>query len=203
MTEQINDQISAFIDDELSADESAMLVRRFERDPEARGRALRYTLIGDALRGQLLEPNPSILRRRVAASLSGAQAASPAKAAAGWPLRFARPALGFGIAAAVAIVAIGVLRVVNDTQVAPVPVAATVETAQPLQVRAIGDEAPSYVVPQEAPEGRAVTPPIRLTNYLMRHGEYASGLSRTSVHSNVVSATTELPAEVEKTEARQ
>jgi sigma-E factor negative regulatory protein RseA len=203
MTEQINDQISAFIDDELSADESAMLVRRFERDPEARGRALRYTLIGDALRGQLLEPNPSILRRRVAASLSGAQAASPAKAAAGWPLRFARPALGFGIAAAVAIVAIGVLRVVNDTQVAPVPVAATVETAQPLQVRAIGDEAPSYVVPQEAPEGRAVTPPIRLTNYLMRHGEYASGLSRTSVHSNVVSATTELPARVEKTEARQ
>jgi hypothetical protein len=87
--------------------------------------------------------------------------------------------------------------------VAPVPVAATVETAQPLQVRAIGDEAPSYVVPQEAPEGRAVTPPIRLTNYLMRHGEYASGLSRTSVHSNVVSATTELPARVEKTEARQ
>ena len=75
MTEQINDQISAFIDDELSADESAMLVRRFERDPEARGRALRYTMIGDALRGQLLEPHPSILRRRVAASLSGAQAA--------------------------------------------------------------------------------------------------------------------------------
>jgi hypothetical protein len=36
MTEQINDQISAFIDDELSADESALLVRRFERDPDAR-----------------------------------------------------------------------------------------------------------------------------------------------------------------------
>jgi sigma-E factor negative regulatory protein RseA len=202
MTEQINDQVSAFIDDELSADESAMLVRRFERDPEARGRALRYTLIGDALRGQLLEPNPSILRRRVAASLSGAHAA-PAKVAAGWPLRFARPAVGFGIAAAVAVVAIGALRVVNDAQDAPATVAATVETAQPLQVREISVEAPSYVVPQEAPEGRPVTPPIRLTNYLMRHGEYASGLSRTSVHSNVVSATTELPAELEKTEARQ
>ena len=202
MTEQINDQISAFIDDELSADESAMLVRRFERDPEARGRALRYTMIGDALRGQLLEPNPSILRHRVAASLSGVQAAGPAKTAAAWPMRFARPAVGFGIAAAVAVVAIGVLRVVNDAQVAPATVAA-VETAQPLQVRQISDEAPSYVVPQEAPEGRPVTPPIRLTNYLMRHGEYASGLSRTSVHSNVVSATTELPAELEKTEARQ
>ena len=43
MTDQINDQISAFIDNELSADESALLVRRFERDPEARARAMRYT----------------------------------------------------------------------------------------------------------------------------------------------------------------
>ena len=56
MTDQINDQISAFIDNELSADESALLVRRFERDPESRTRAMRYTLIGASLRGELLEP---------------------------------------------------------------------------------------------------------------------------------------------------
>jgi len=55
MTDQINDQISAFIDNELSADESALLVRRFERDPESRTRAMRYTLIGASLRGELLE----------------------------------------------------------------------------------------------------------------------------------------------------
>ena len=41
MTEQINDQISAFIDDELSPEESALLVRRFERDARARGQATR------------------------------------------------------------------------------------------------------------------------------------------------------------------
>ena len=33
MTEQINDQISAFIDDELPDQESTFLLRRFERDP--------------------------------------------------------------------------------------------------------------------------------------------------------------------------
>ena len=40
------------------ADESALLVRRFERDAEARARAMRYTLIGSALRGELLDPHP-------------------------------------------------------------------------------------------------------------------------------------------------
>ena len=82
MTDQINDQISAFIDNELSADESALLVRRFERDAEARARAQRYTLIGSALRGELLEPHPSVLRQRVAAALSGGAAPSVAKARA-------------------------------------------------------------------------------------------------------------------------
>jgi negative regulator of sigma E activity len=72
MTEQINDQISAFIDDELSAEESALLVRRFERDPNARQLAMRYTMIGAALRGELLDPHPSLLQRRVSAVLSGA-----------------------------------------------------------------------------------------------------------------------------------
>ena len=49
MTEQISDQISAFIDDELSEQECAFLVRRFEHDTEARGQAVRYTMIGSAL----------------------------------------------------------------------------------------------------------------------------------------------------------
>src|SRR5688572_19463230 len=108
MTDQINDQISAFIDNELPADESALLVRRFERDPEARARALRYTLIGSALRGELLEPHPSVLRQRVAAALSGAGApVIHTKAREHWSTRFARPALGVGIAATVAVAAIG------------------------------------------------------------------------------------------------
>src|SRR5687767_13827556 len=160
MTEQINDQISAFIDNELSADESALLVRRFERDTEARARAMRYTLIGSALRGELLEPHPSVLRQRVANALSGT-APTAAKPRERWTERLARPLLGFGIAATVAVVAIGALRSLNEVSVAPN--AGTPLTATELPTR------DSYVVPSDTDESR-VGAPIRLTNYLMHHG---------------------------------
>jgi negative regulator of sigma E activity len=177
MTDQINDQISAFIDNELSADESALLVRRFERDTDARARAMRYTLIGASLRGELLEPHPSVLRQRISAALSGNTAPSAAKVRERPMDRWARPLFGLGIAATVAVVAIGTLRFLNDPAIAPAGAAAP--AAVSLQARD-----PAYVVPQNTDETTTVAP--RLTNYLMRHGEFASGLTRTSVNSNVV-----------------
>jgi negative regulator of sigma E activity len=177
MTDQINDQISAFIDNELSADESALLVRRFERDTEARARAMRYTLIGASLRGELLEPHPSVLRQRISAALSGNTAPAVAKVRERSADRWTRPLFGLGIAATVAVVAIGALRFLNDPALAPAGVPASAAAAR---------QAPdpgAYVVPQNTDE-TTVAP--RLTNYLMRHGEFASGLTRTSVNSNVV-----------------
>jgi sigma-E factor negative regulatory protein RseA len=180
MTDQINDQISAFIDNELSADESALLVRRFERDPDSRARALRYTLIGASLRGELLEPHPSVLRQRVAAALSGAPAPSAPRARERWTDRYARPLLGVGIAATVAVVAIGTLRSLNEASFVSDGVAPLAAT--PAREAAAG---PSYVVPPVTDPSRTEAS-IRLTNYLMHHGEYASGLTRTSVSSNVI-----------------
>jgi len=182
MTDQINDQISAFIDNELSADESSLLVRRFERDTEARSRAMRYTLIGAALRGELLEPHPSVLRQRVASALSGGTVPTVAKARDRSTDRWARPILGVGIAATVAVVAIGALRSLNETPLAPGNPA--VIPAAALQAR--DAVAPSYVVPEASDQSSRAVGSIRLTNYLMHHGEYASGLTRTSVSSNVV-----------------
>jgi negative regulator of sigma E activity len=188
MTDQISDQISAFIDNELSADESALLVRRFERDPDARARAMRYTLIGASLRGELLEPHPSVLRQRIAAALSGNAAPSAPRAREPWTDRWARPLLGVGIAATVAVVAIGTLRSLNEASVAPAGTLPVVG-AIPMQAtdRAVDQ---SYVVPPVTGGERADVP-IRLTNYLMHHGEFASGLSRTSVNSNVLGGTME------------
>src|SRR5262245_5309730 len=145
MTDQINDQISAFIDNELSADESALLVRRFERDGEARARAMRYTLIGASLRGELLEPHPSVLRQRIAVALSGATAPSVPRPRERWTDRWARPLLGVGIAATVAVAAIGTLRSLNDSSIAPIPT--TAAGAFPLQA-SDPVRAPAYVVPQ-------------------------------------------------------
>jgi sigma-E factor negative regulatory protein RseA len=183
MTDQINDQISAFIDNELSADESALLVRRFERDAEARTRAMRYTSIGASLRGELLEPHPSVLRQRVAAALSGGALPSVPKPRERLAERWARPLLGVGIAATVAVVAVGTLRSLNEAAFAPSDV--TQRAGVPLQVR---DPvvAPSYVVPQDTDVEQSRTVAPRLANYLMHHGEFASGLTRTSVNSNVV-----------------
>jgi sigma-E factor negative regulatory protein RseA len=183
MTDQINDQISAFIDNELSADESALLVRRFERDPDARARAMRYTLIGASLRGELLEPHPSVLRQRVAAVLSGALPSQPKPREQRWVERLAQPLLGVAIAATVAVVAISVLRSFNEPSLVPggmAPVAATLQVDDTAA-------APSYVVPKDTDQSRTPAT-IRLTNYLMHHGEFASGLTRTSVNSNVVGA---------------
>lgn len=196
MTDQINDQISAFIDNELSADESALLVRRFERDGDARARAMRYTLIGASLRGELLEPHPSVLRQRISSALSGTTAPAAPKPRDRWTDRWAKPMLGVGIAATVAVVAISTLRFMNEASVAPIP--ATAIGALPLQV-SDPVKAPFYTVPQGTDLSRTDAP-IRLTNYLMHHGEFASGLTRTSVNSNVLGGAIE-PAVVTETAA--
>ncbi len=192
----IHDQISAFLDDELSDEETAFLVRRFERDPEARNQLRRYTAIGCALRGELTTADPDVLRRRVTSALHGAvpQQQLAARAAIVQPrrARLVRPFVGVGIAAAVAIAAVIGLRYANEARF---PVEGALD-ATPLQAGQ-WTEPPSYVVPQDAAESGPVAPPIRLTNYLMRHGEYASGLSRTSVHSNVVGAVESAPPRAE------
>ena len=199
MTDQINDQISAFIDNELSADESALLVRRFERDGDARARAMRYTLIGASLRGELLEPHPSVLRQRISSALSGTTAPVAPRARERWTDRWARPMLGVGIAATVAVVAIGTLRSLNEASITPLPTTAV--GAFPLQVSdSVRAPAPSYVVPQGTDLSRTVAP-IRLTNYLIHHGEFASGLTRTSVNSNVLGGAIE-PAVTETAVAK-
>ena len=187
MTDQINDQISAFIDDELSDEESAFLLRRFERDSGSRDLAVRYTLIGSALRGELLGPDPAILRRRIAIAMTGAPIAATRTPVARWHARIARPLIGVGIAASVAIAAVGGLRLINDARLADGASAPGLTASSPREMREIV-AAPSYVVPQEVSDGPVVAPAIRLTNYLVHPGEYASRLSRTSVHSNVVGA---------------
>jgi negative regulator of sigma E activity len=192
MTEQISDQISAFIDDELSDEESAFLVRRFERDADARSRAARYTMIGAALRDEPVGPNHSVLRRRIAVALTGTAPPAQQRPAARMQWRYLRPAVGVGIAATVAVASLLGLRAVNVARVGD-PGNPTAASA-PLQARA-ADPAPSYVVPRETSDTTPVlpAPQVRLTNYVMHHSEYASRLSRTSVRSNVVGAAELLP----------
>lgn len=191
MTDDINHQISAFIDDELSEQESAFLVRRFEHNTAARSQAMRYTIIGSALRGELLQPDPNVLRRRIAAAMAGVpQTAAVARQSQRWSIGFAKPLVGVGIAASVAVVAIVGMRQLNESRLAPAP--GTAATSPAFVAQEVSTPA-SYVVPQEVNAQHPIVSPIRLTNYLVHHGEYASRLSRTSVHSNVVGAAEDEP----------
>ena len=187
MSEKLQEQVSAFTDDELSEEECAFLVRRLERDPEFRDRALRYSMIGAAMRGELLNPDPDLLRRRVREELDGIRSTGHERAPPVASRRLIRPAAGFGIAAAVALTALLVLGIVNRP----------VDPGDPSQLIADtgGDAVPegpvSYIVPDEPVDtlvsGNPMSAsPIRLTNYLITHGEYASGLGRTSIHTDVL-----------------
>ena len=51
MSEQIREQVSAFLDGELPSSETELLLKRLTRDPELRQSFGRYALIGEALRG--------------------------------------------------------------------------------------------------------------------------------------------------------
>ncbi len=77
MTDRIKEQLSAFLDGELPDPESALLLKRLERDDELRGALSRYSLIGAVLRSDGDVP----AARQVAARVSAAIAREPARGA--------------------------------------------------------------------------------------------------------------------------
>ncbi len=190
MAEQIQDQISAFADDELTLEECQFLVRRLERDPESREKVARFAVIGAALRGELLDPDPDVLRNRVRQILEGVSlAARTSTDSPGWATRMIRPVLGTGIAAGVA--ALGLLALNNNSQISPGG-GAPAMAAQQVTVGEPYSPELSYVVPQDsgialAGAAQIVQPQILLTNYILRHGNVAIGIGRRSIYSNVVS----------------
>lgn len=189
MTEHIQEQISAFIDDELSSEECAFLVRRLGSDATARAQMVRYAAIGSVLRTEGLIASSTLLRDRVQAALDGV-ATAPARRMVPTrrtpPLRarrrWAYSVAGAGVAASVAAVALFGLRTALEDGGAMAPV----QAADGMAPSGRSAAPPSYVVPTDASGQRVFAPPIRLTNYLVQHGNYTSTLQRTSVHSNVV-----------------
>ena len=184
MTEQIRRQISLFMDDELSAEECELFVRRLQRDEESRNLYMRYQLIGAAIRGEQIDASYDVLRSRLQTALG-----RPRREPAARPVRLAtrsafKAVAGVGIAATVALVSLLLLRV--DFALEQPAELAAAAGPQPRLERV---ETPSYVVPLQVPAARVVTPEVRLTSlqYLMHHSGHASGFSRTLVHSNVLS----------------
>jgi sigma-E factor negative regulatory protein RseA len=191
MTDRIKEQLSAFLDGELPDPESALLLKRLERDDDLRGALSRYSLIGAVLRNEGDVP----AARQVAARVSAAVAREPA-----WTRRFTwlpgRVALGRGVAgiAVAAGVALGAVILVQEVL--------TVEAVAPVAVLARADVPPVQPVsdetgPLDAPAEPYVTPPAaevsggiapaEFANYLVAHYGYASPLVRRSVGAGLIS----------------
>jgi len=189
MTESIQDQISAFIDGELAADETEFLLRRLSHDREARRQLKSYLAIGAVVRGDLIGDRAVDLSDSVSAAMDGTgvqeEASIPARA---W-WRIAKPIAGVAIAASVALAA---LFLVRAPEVPSVPVA---------KVAAPAVEAEAYVVPTVQEQNAIVRPQLRLTNYLVSHGQYTSSLGRQLINSSVVAY--EESREPEKPDAEQ
>lgn len=184
MTESTDLQISAFADGELSRDEVEFLVRRLGRDAEARRKALRYVAVGAALRGELIGPDPDVLRRRISAALEGVHVPDHVQTHELSPLRrFVRPAAGVGIAASVAVAALLAVSTGSDTDVGvdadtpPVAVVETVPAVVPVETELL----PSFIIPVSSTSQTS----IRFTDYLVRHNRFAPAIRRASINSSI------------------
>lgn len=190
MTDRIKEQLSAFLDGELPDPESALLLKRLERDDDLRGALSRYSLIGAVLRSDSGVP----AARQVAARVSAAIAREPTRTSRlAW--RPGRVTLGRGMAGIAVAAGVAFGAVILGQQVltveadAPVPVLARAEGSpvQPVADDAGLPDAPAepYVTPPAAdvPAGIA---PAELANYLVAHYGYASPLVRRSVGAGLI-----------------
>jgi sigma-E factor negative regulatory protein RseA len=207
MSEQIREQVSAFLDGELPSSETELLLKRLTRDGELRESFGRYALIGESIRGTSGGLLTKGFAARVNVAIDGetvaAGAQGPRTAASRWWRPFAGVAVAAGVAA-VAIVALQQRAVVlplrpgtalTAQNTAPGQAAAPVTVAGQ-QVPGAGAgpgaaaqaprEAISYTVPASSAAARAAMAPARLTNYVLAHSRYSSGLDQRGVLTDLL-----------------
>jgi sigma-E factor negative regulatory protein RseA len=188
MSEQIREQVSAFLDGELPNTETELLLKRLTRDGELRESFGRYALIGEALRGA----GSHILTRgfasRVNLAIDGEPVQVPGHAHQARASRWWRPLAGVTVAAGVATVAIVALqqRAISPGLRSQVP--QSIVAAQNASVQGGGGarEALSYTVPTISTDAPAAMSPARLTNYVFAHSKYSLGLSQRGVLADLL-----------------
>lgn len=190
MTERIKEQLSAFLDGELPEPESALLLKRLERDLELRGALSRWSLVGAVLRSDGDMPAAQQVAARVSAAIAREPARRPGAVA------LLRPLAGLGVAAAVAGVAMlllqpapldagrGGAQAAAELKSQAVRVAA-LPKAVPAPAAPLEETAPSYTTPPAA-EGPGRLPAAQFANYLVAHSGYASPLARRSVVAGLI-----------------
>src|SRR5580658_8565986 len=183
MSEQIREQVSAFLDGELPGSETELLLKRLTRDPELRQSFGRYALIGETLRGASGASLSLTFSARVNRAIDGEPAAPLQPAARARPFRWWRPITGTAVAAGVAAVAVVALQ---QRAVAPGLSVAPRVTVQNARLMTAPKEGFSYTVPAAA-AAPAMMAPARLASYVFAHSKYAVGLGQGNLMSTLLS----------------
>lgn len=191
MTERVKEQLSAFLDGELPEPESALLLKRLERDDDLRGALSRYSLIGAVLRSDGDVP----AARQVAARVSAVIAREPAgrmAVSAFRPVAVLRPLAGLAVAAGVAALALLLMPgfdAKDPGQPGPVLAQIAETPVEPVSVAPDPAETPSrpYTTPAAA-DGPGSLPAAQFANYLVAYSSYASPLVRRSVVTSLIAA---------------
>jgi anti-sigma factor RsiW len=171
MTDPIREQLSAFADGELSAEEQRFLLRRLAQDGELCGRYGRYELIRSCLRGQHVAYGADLVAR-VMSAIGDEPVARTRQ-------RWLRPVLGGAVAAAVAALALVLITpppAVDDTAGAPAVVASTGLREQDLRPTLVAQPVAGRVGGPVA--GTVAMPDPQLEAYLLRHGNAAMAAPR-------------------------
>jgi len=193
MSEQIREQVSAFLDGELPNSESELLLKRLTRDGVLRESFGRYALIGEAIRGASRAYLTQGFAGRVNLAIDGEPISAGGHVAQVRASRWWRPFAGAAVAAGVAAVAVVAFQQRADAPGLRPALAlnrAQVQSAALAQngaVPAAPREAISYTVPAVSgaapPAGLA---PGRLTNYVFAHSQYSSGLAQRGVMADML-----------------
>src|SRR5438552_11486395 len=189
MSEQIREQVSAFLDGELPSSETELLLKRLTRDADLRESFGRYALIGEALRGTSRSGLSKGFTARVNLAIDGEIVPIPAAASRMSIPRWWKPLAGAAVVAGVAAVAVVALQQRAISPGGKAPLAASASNAPAHQIVASANpmlasypepgqsrEALSYTVPAINSDAPAVMPSGRLTNYIFAHRKYSYGL---------------------------
>ena len=167
MSDEIREQLSALLDDELSASERPLLLARLERDVELSECLGRYELISEVLRGGGDSAALGIAQR-VQAALAEER---PLDAVNGIDMRRAmvmwKPVAGIAVAASVALAAVLTVSSLRDNAPEKVPALAEGDSTAPLVADATRESQSQW---------NRIEPQIdrRLSGYLVNHNEYAA-----------------------------
>ena len=205
MSEQIREQVSAFLDGELPDTETELLLKRLTRDGELRESFGRYALIGEGLRGAGSQILTRGFASRVNLAIDGEPAQVTAHSQPAREPRWWRPIAGVTVAAGVAAVAIVALQqrsisphlngaaMTAQNVTAPLKTAAAAPSQLPLQGAGGPREALSYTVPAASSDAPSAIAPARLTNYVFAHSKYSSGLGQRGLLTDLLIDDDEAP----------